>query len=117
MILADDYDLEAFRHQLLNLQQQLLSDEKDGRDAAGIVELDQSKVGRLSRMDALQGQAMSQAINRRRETELKKITAALQRLDNGCYGYCMQCEEAIAHKRLQFDPSASLCIDCASKLE
>jgi len=109
--------LKLLKAQLLRSQAQLMSDEQVGKEAASIVELDQGKVGRLSRMDALQGQAMSQAINQRRELELEKITVALKRLENGDYGYCVQCEEEIALKRLQFDPAASLCIDCANKLE
>ena len=113
----DEQELKLFKEQLLQSQAQLMSDEKVGKKAAGIVELDQSKVGRLSRMDALQAQAMSQAMNQRREIELNKITAALKRLETGDYGYCVHCDEEIAQKRLQFDPGASLCIDCASKLE
>ena len=113
----NDRELKLLKAQLLRSQAQLMSDEQVGKEAASIVELDQGKVGRLSRMDALQGQAMSQAINQRRELELEKITVALKRLENGDYGYCVQCEEEIALKRLQFDPAASLCIDCANKLE
>jgi len=110
-------ELQAFKQHLLTMQQDLLATQDSGIDAAKTVELDQTKVGRLSRMDALQVQAMSQEMNRRREIELKKIIAALSRLEKGGYGYCSHCEEDIALKRLQFDPSASLCIICASKLE
>jgi len=48
-------------------------------------------MGRLSRMDALQGQAMAQETKRRDELELKRITTALQRIDAGDYGYCLNC--------------------------
>ena len=91
--------------------------DKTGDDAAKVVELDQSRVGRISRMDALQGQAMSQEVKRRRKIERQKITAALNRLESDNYGYCSKCENEIAIKRLELDPSVSLCIDCASKLE
>ena len=91
--------------------------DKTGDDAAKVVELDQSRVGRISRMDALQGQAMSQEVKRRRKIEQQKITAALNRLESDNYGYCSKCENEIAIKRLELDPSVSLCIDCASKLE
>ncbi|WP_206378196.1 TraR/DksA family transcriptional regulator [Sneathiella limimaris] len=79
------------------------------------VELDQTRMGRLSRMDALQGQAMAQETRRRREVELKRIEAALERIASGDYGYCVTCEEKIADKRLELDPSTPTCIDCASK--
>ena len=79
------------------------------------VELDQSRQGRLSRMDALQGQAMAMETARRRALELQKIEAALDRLQEGDYGYCVKCGESIGHKRLEFDPATPLCIDCASE--
>lgn len=90
---------------------------KTGREAADTVELDQSKVGRLSRMDALQAQAISQERERRREQELRRIDAALQRIDNDDYGYCLECDEPIAKQRLEFDPAVTLCIQCASRRE
>ncbi len=81
------------------------------------VELDQSRVGRLSRMDALQGQAMAIETERRRKLELRRIDAALARLDEGEYGACVECGEDIASKRLDLDPRAALCMDCASSAE
>ncbi len=77
------------------------------------VELDQSRVGRLSRMDALQGQAMAKETERRRKNELSRIEAALTRVENDDYGYCVTCDEEISEKRLELDPSAPFCIDCA----
>jgi len=68
-------------------------------------------------MDALQAQAMSQASGRRREMMLQKISAALERVDNGDYGLCQSCGEMINRKRLEFDPTAVLCIECAIKAE
>ena len=81
------------------------------------VELDQARVGRLTRMDALQSQAMHQENNRRRDLELTRIDTALQRIENKEYGYCLDCGENIAEKRLEFDPSVTLCIHCASTAE
>lgn len=86
---------------------------EDGRP----VELDQTRVGRLSRMDALQSQAMAQETERRRQQELARIDEALKRLADGEYGNCLECGEPIARKRLAFDPSAALCIDCAGRGE
>lgn len=77
------------------------------------VELDQTRVGRLSRMDALQSQAMAQETERRRAIELTKIEAALSRITEGEFGYCVACGEEIGLKRLELDPTVPLCIDCA----
>lgn len=83
------------------------------RNSRKPVELDQSRVGRLSRMDALQDQAMALETERRREIEIRRIGAALDRVKSGDYGYCLTCGEEIAPKRLEFDPATPVCIDCA----
>jgi DnaK suppressor protein len=106
-------DVEHFKRSLLELRDELLSLDAAGEAAAQTVELDQSRVGRLSRMDALQGQAMSQASNRRRAENLRRVEAALRRIDRGNYGECQGCGEFINPKRLEFDPAARLCIGCA----
>ncbi|WP_420564029.1 TraR/DksA family transcriptional regulator [Thalassobaculum sp.] len=88
----------------------LVAGSKEAREA---VELDQSRVGRLSRMDALQDQAMALETDRRRTLELQRIESALTRLEAGDYGLCVRCGEEIALERLTFDPAVTLCIDCA----
>jgi len=89
--------------------------EEDARGAAGkaTVTLDQQSVGRLSRMDALQNQAMAKATDARRATERSRLRAALVRLDEGEYGYCEDCGEAIAEGRLKLDLAATRCVECA----
>lgn len=77
------------------------------------VELDQQSVGRLSRMDSLQVQAMAKAADARRAQEIRRIDAALQRLEEGDYGWCVECGEAIEVKRLEIDPAAPRCSGCA----
>jgi len=88
----------------------LIAGSKEARQA---VELDQTKVGRLSRMDAIQGQAMALETDRRRQVELQRIDSALKRLEAGDYGVCVRCGEEIAPARLGFDPAATVCVDCA----
>ena len=78
------------------------------------VALDQQSVGRLSRMDALQQQAMAQATERIRAVDIAKIVAALRRIDEDEYGYCLECGDEIPKKRLEIDPSVALCVRCAS---
>lgn len=84
-------------------------------DARETVTLDQQSVGRLSRMDALQQQAMAQATERQRAAELVKIEQALGRIDEGEYGYCVACGEEVGAKRLEIDPAATHCIRCAGR--
>jgi DnaK suppressor protein len=108
-------DVAHFRSVLQARRAVLQQDAELGEQASATVELDQSRVGRLSRMDAMQGQAMSQETQRRRELELRQISAAMQRIDRGEYGYCIDCDEPIAEARLEVDPSTSRCIVCAGK--
>ena len=105
------------REKLLKLRADLESVAATGDASAAVVELDQSKVGRLSRMDAMQAQSMAKAASQRRETMLLRIAAALERIDDDEYGHCQQCDEPINPKRLEFDPTALLCIDCANEAE
>lgn len=79
------------------------------------VTLDQQAVGRVSRMDALQGQAMQVETESRRKREMARIEAALARMEEGEYGACVSCGEEIASRRLDNDPAAATCIDCAGK--
>ena len=108
---------EDFRKLLLHLRAKLELDASNSEGSAQVVELDQAKVGRLSRMDAMQAQAMAQASGNRRDQLLRQISAALTRIDNDEYGYCVSCEEPIPTKRLEFDPTATRCVDCASAAE
>jgi len=104
----------ACRRKLVALRDELREDSDTGREAAGTVELDQSRVGRLSRMDAMRAQAMSVEAQRRRALLLVRVDAALTRIDAEEYGDCLRCGEPIATARLEVDPTATLCITCAS---
>ncbi len=81
------------------------------------VEPNQGDMGRLSRMDAIQIQAMAEETARRRDVELHHIEAALKRIDDEDYGWCVTCGEAIAPKRLENDPAVASCVDCAGRAE
>ena len=71
---------------------------KEGRKP---VELEQTQQGRLSRMDAIQMQEMALEQERRRELELIRINAALQRIGEGEFGFCNRCGKQIKTKRLE----------------
>ncbi len=98
------------RHRLAAL------DEEDalGRDGQSTVELDQQAVGRLSRQDALLNQSMAKATQARRDAQRRALNAALARIEDRDFGYCDDCGEEIAIKRLELDPTARRCISCAS---
>ncbi|PCJ90732.1 MAG: molecular chaperone DnaK [Hyphomicrobiales bacterium] len=106
--------IQAFAAQLRQLKSELeLASETTELDRAPVA-LDQQSVGRLSRMDAMQMQAMAQAQQRNREIDLRRVIGALGRIEDDEFGYCNDCGELIALKRLEVDPAASQCIKCAT---
>jgi len=108
-------DYEGFRRRLEERRAELQRHQQETEKSRQAVELDQTSVGRISRIDAIQSQEMAIATDRQRGVELSRIAAALQRLDDGCYGECISCGEMIAVRRLEADPSTPLCIGCASR--
>lgn len=108
-------DLGRFRQKLLQLQQEL-KDEHVQKDSQ-TVELDQSRMGRLSRMDALQIQQMALEAKRRSVRRLTAVEAALRKIDSEEFGYCVTCGENIPPARLDFDPATTQCVGCASERE
>ena len=104
--------LAIYRKALISLRDEIVQLNTDSKDAAGTVALDQSKVGRLSRMDALQSQQMAQETARRRQLQLQKIDNALRRMEAGDYGHCFKCGDEIGAARLNFDPASTRCVDC-----
>lgn len=109
-----DAELDGFRASLLAMLEDLSAQESNAGSSRDTVTLDQQAVGRLSRMDALQQQAMANATHARRQATEARIRAALGRIDEGEFGYCVECGDDIPRKRLQLDPTVLACVSCAT---
>jgi DnaK suppressor protein len=109
--------LTHFRERLERLHDELLEIHELAKDGTKPVPLDQTTVGRLSRMEAIQAQAMSAATQQRREYQLQRVKQALNRVAAGEYGLCESCDEPIELRRLEFDPAGTLCLECAKQRE
>lgn len=109
----DENSQDRFRALIAARLVSLDSEDQRGAEGQETVQLDQQSVGRLSRMDALQNQAMAKAGSARRAAERRRLAQALARIDAGEFGYCAECGDEIARARLEFDPAAPLCISCA----
>lgn len=107
-------DLKTARERLAEKKRELEAMSEMSEEARAPVTLDQQSVGRLSRMDAMQQQQMAQAQERARKRDLVRIEMAERRLADGEYGFCSECGEPIAEKRLEIDPMAEKCVRCAS---
>lgn len=105
-------DLEQFRVKLTAMQDEIRAINDSAAHDLKPVELDQTSIGRVSRVDAMQLQQMSQAAARRRQQLLVKIEGALRRIESGRFGLCFLCGMEIDLRRLHADPTMTRCRDC-----
>lgn len=96
---------------LLSLKEELKETLSCMKESSRPVDLN-DPIGRLSRMDAIQQQQMVLKARKQLEINLQLIDAALERLDKGEYGICLECEEEIDQKRLMAKPEAVFCTKC-----
>jgi DnaK suppressor protein len=109
-----DAQREVLRNDLLRLQVELTGLARDETGLTDTVVLDQTAVGRVSRIDAIQQQATAKAIQRRQLKRLVGIEAALERLADAPddFGWCPDCGDPIGWRRLLAFPDAVLCVEC-----
>ena len=79
------------------------------------VELDQTAVGRLSRIDSLQNQSMAKGLRDREIVRHSQIREALIRVEQGSYGICTVCGGAVPFERLFVFPEAPECARCVTQ--
>ena len=107
-------DMEQFRARLLIEQRETVEAIQQAQQSAAPVELDQSCVGRVSRIDVLQQQALAQGLRERLTIRKRKVEAALARLDSGTYGLCCACHSDLEPELLNADPAVVFCQECAT---
>lgn len=106
-------ELEAELHALHDELSEQLSSSKEG---AKPVSLDEP-IGRVSRMDAIQQQQMTESNRRAAEIRLRLVVAAITALKMDEYGHCEECEEPIGFARLKAKPESRYCISCQTARE
>ncbi len=102
---------------IATLEAELIESIDAGAERAKPVELDQTVQGRVSRMDAMQQQAMAVAALNRARTRLTELRRARLRLNDEDYGDCQTCGEPIAEARLMANPAQTRCVACAAAAE
>ena len=87
-------------------------------DLSSLKELREQSSGDMldAALDSAQDEISSQ-LAEVESRELAQIENALERMRNGTYGICEECEEAISEERLKARPVTTLCIDCKKKQE
>lgn len=101
---------EEIQTQIDSIKQNL----SDFRERADSVGLDQP-IGRLSRMDSLTNQGILLSGMDKSKTRLARLEQALRKLDDPEFGYCPECGDEIAEKRLMALPESRLCTACAEE--
>ena len=109
----DPTEIDRFRVLIEARRTELKELSASSSEARQTVTLDQQSVGRLSRQDAIQQQAMAKAQDARRANDLRRIGDTLARISEGDFGWCADCGEEIAVKRLEIDPMTEVCVGCA----
>ncbi len=107
---------ELLRSRLRSLKRELVALLESNRDGIKPVDLD-TPIGRLTRIDAMAQQKMAQASRSLQQQRLSLIEAALKAYDDGEYGTCRVCFDAIEWKRLEARPETPFCIRCQEERE
>lgn len=111
--MIDEVTLAKFRARLAEELEALSGEGELGAEDRATVTLDQQAVGRLTRVEAMQRQAMAEARDRRRKMREARIRAALQRIEDKEFGWCAECGDEIAQRRLEIDATLGTCVGCA----
>ena len=108
-----NFEIKKYKLSLIDTKQKLEKLSKATEGSRKPVQLDQTSVGRLSRIDSIQRQAMKIETERRRISEINLINRALIRIRDDKFGQCLSCSETIEKNRLQHNPATLYCLECA----
>jgi DnaK suppressor protein len=110
-------DLAVLHDLLLKVKGDLEVMLADAAGQADTVELDQTAVGRISRIDAIQRQEMAKAQHRMAARRLTRVQQALVDFHDPeiDFGACRDCGEPIPLGRLHARPEALFCVKCAQE--
>jgi DnaK suppressor protein len=105
-------ELDGFR-KTLKTRQAELSEGRHNREALAI----ETSADELDRIQQAQERDFAMGAIDRDSLRLREIRAALERIDSGSFGICLNCDEEIAAKRLAAVPWTALCIVCQEAAE
>ena len=110
---------KQFQHvkeELLRRRDELLKEVSDSYETCR--ELGQDGVADIGDMSAnAYSREMLFNLSETQRQQIRDIDAALERIEAGEYGICLQCGEAIAPRRLEVRPFSRYCIDCKTEIE
>lgn len=113
----DEQQLERFRERLLATKEAAKTLLSQSAKETRPVEVSGSSIGRLTRIDAIQMQGMTQMSEGQLRIRLQQIEVALGALEEGTYGSCRYCKGPIGLPRLEAMPEAPFCMECQESFE
>lgn len=108
--------LETYRQQLLAMQQQLTQRIFHAEETMQAMAADRD-IERTDRVQEEAAEVALAALDEQGRREIAEISVALARIDEGTYGVCEVCGEAIGTARLTAMPIARRCVPCQERLE
>ena len=113
-------DLHTYRHQLLDQRQALrerLNQLRGGESSRSEASAAHFASEHTPRAQANTERDVELALDEHESAELRSLDAALQRIEAGSFGRCLDCGCTIPEARLRATPDAARCIDCQRALE
>jgi len=111
----DEKQIEFFRNVLNNHLDNLLN--QANLVVSELVSQNGQEIEDLDRASAYVDESLKLKIRTRESRLIRKLKQALERIENGTYGFCEECEEEISIKRLEARPVTTKCIDCKENEE
>ncbi len=112
---SEQYQYEELRQLLEDQMKELVHKAKE---AVNVLSREgDSSADPLDRATMDSGRESSLRFRERESRLIRKILAALQKMDEGDYGICESCGNDIPYSRLKARPVTSYCIRCKTKME
>ena len=102
---------------LLSKRRMLETQLNESSGALKPVTLDQTLIGRVSRMEPMQQQEVATSTHRHLSITLQKVANALTLFKTDEFGYCRKCDGPIGYGRLKAQPESALCLRCQALLD
>jgi DnaK suppressor protein len=112
---VEHQELEYFRKLLTSMLEE--AQQKGDSTLEELTDSNEVFADPADRATAESDRSFTLRIRDRERRLIRKIQAALQRIDDGSYGICEDCGEDIGVPRLKARPVTKLCINCKSKQE
>jgi len=111
----DENQIEFFKNVLNNHLDSLLN--QANMVVSELVSQNGQEIEYIDRASAYVDQSLKLKIRTRESRLIKKLKQALERIENGTYGFCEECGEEISIKRMEARPVTTKCFDCKENEE